>query len=425
MDGKYRIYLLLGAVGIVLLGFFTWNQSGTDNTASLAPTSSIALPVEPEQEFDFGIRVDTLESHKAEFKPNQFLADVLLPHHVSYPEIDRLVKKAKDTFDVRRLAAGKRYTILTSKDSAQKAHYFIYEPSPTNYVVFDLRDTMRIFRGEREVEVRQATAAGVIESSLYESLVAGNTSPALAMELANMYAWSVDFYRIQKGDRFKVIYEQRFVEDEFVGVGSIQAAVFQHSGEDFYGFYYEQDSIGDYFDDKGNSLRKAFLQAPLKYSRISSGYTKRRFHPVQKRYKSHLGTDYAAPKGTPIMAVGDGKVIQSGYGKYNGNYVKIRHNSTYTTQYLHMSKIASGMKSGKMVRQGDVIGYVGSTGLATGPHVCFRFWKNGKQVNHRAEKLPASKPIKAEHKDAYLKWLEGWKPKLDAVEFPTPAQVPA
>ncbi|MGD1846423.1 MAG: peptidoglycan DD-metalloendopeptidase family protein [Salibacteraceae bacterium] len=426
MEKKHKLYLLLGAGALALFSFFTLQQHSDQPVASMAPLGNAEIVVEPVSEVAFGIRVDTLHLHQAEFKPNQFLADVLLPHHISYPEIDRLVKKAKPVFDVRKLAAGKKFSILTAQDSTAKAHYFIYESSATQYVVFDLRDTMRIYKGEREVEVREATSAGVIQSSLYESLLAAETSPALAMELANMYAWSVDFYRIQKGDRFKVIYEQRFVEGEFIGVGAIKAAVFQHKSEDFYGFYYQQDSLrGDYYDEKGNSLRKAFLQAPLKYSRISSGFSRRRFHPVQKRYKSHLGTDYAAPKGTPIMSVGDGTVVKAGFGRFNGNYVKIRHNGTYSTQYLHMSKIASGMKPGRVVRQGEVIGYVGSTGLATGPHVCFRFWKNGKQVNHRAEKLPASKPIQEEYKADYLEWLEVWKPKLDQVTFPEEEQLPA
>ena len=200
-----------------------------------------------------------------------------------------------------------------------------------------------------------------------------------------------------------------------MGIDEVQSALFNHEGEPYYAFKFSQNDKEDYFDESGNSLRKAFLQAPLKFSRLSSGYTQRRFHPVQKRWKAHLGTDYAAPTGTPIMAVGDGVVTEARYSKFNGNYVKVRHNSTYTTQYLHMSKIASGMKPGTRVKQGQTIGYIGSTGLATGPHVCFRFWKNGKQVDHRREKIPPSEPIKAEYREEFNEHLKQWKARLDNI----------
>ncbi|MEM9024821.1 MAG: peptidoglycan DD-metalloendopeptidase family protein, partial [Bacteroidota bacterium] len=374
----------------------------------------VDLPVE---EYEYGIRTDTFQVVKGEIRPNQFLSDILLSHHIPYPEIDYMVRQAKPVFDVRRMASGKRYTILCSDDSLNKAQAFIYELSSTDFVVFDWRDSLNIYRGEKEVEVREGMASGVIRSSLYETLIEAHASPALAMEMANIYAWSIDFYRIQKGDRFKVVYEMKYVDDEFVGVGAIKAAVFQHWDTEFYAFQFEQDSVPDYFDEKANSLRKAFLKAPLKYGRLTSGYTMRRFHPVQKRWKAHLGTDYSAPHGTPIMAVGDGKVTEARFGKYNGNYVKIRHNSTYTTQYLHMSRFAKGIRPGKMVRQGDIIGYVGSTGLSTGPHVCFRFWKNGKQVDHRREKLPPSLPVKAEHKERYEQHMQQLKQQLESIPY--------
>jgi murein DD-endopeptidase MepM/ murein hydrolase activator NlpD len=221
------------------------------------------------------------------------------------------------------------------------------------------------------------------------------------LKLSEIYAWAVDFYRIQKGDMFKVIYEEKLVEDEVIGMGRVIAAYFQHYGDDYYAVYFEQGNAADYFDENAKSLRRAFLKAPLKYSRISSRFSMKRFHPVQKRYKPHLGTDYAAPRGTPIMATGDGKVVKSGYTKGNGNYVKIRHNSVYSTQYLHMQKIKSGIKRGVRVRQGEVIGYVGSTGLATGPHVCYRFWKNGSQVDALKIKVPPSLPVDKKYIEAY------------------------
>lgn len=372
-----------------------------------------------ECEEEFGIDLTGLHVTKGKIQPNQFLADILLNYEISYPEIDKMVRKAKPLFDVRRIAAGKDYTILYRNDSTERAEYFIYEESPVDYVLFHLRDTFDIYRGSKPVELVEREVTGVVESSLYEAMMRQGASPSLAMELSEIYAWSVDFYRIQKGDFFKIVYTEKMVEGQSVGIGEIKASLFNHWGEDNYAFQYEQEKITDYFDETGMSLRKAFLQAPLKFSRISSGYTMRRFHPVQKRYKAHLGTDYAAPTGTPIMSVGDGTVIEARYSKYNGNYVKVKHNGTYTTQYLHMSKIASGMKPGQRVKQGDVIGYVGSTGLATGPHVCFRFWKNGKQVDHRKEKLPASDPIKPEYKEAYEAHMQVWKARLDEMELST------
>ena len=274
--------------------------------------------------------------------------------------------------------------------------------SSIDYVVFDIRDTIDVFLGQKEVEVKTREASGQIESSLWNSLVENKMSPALVMELSSIYAWTIDFFRIQKGDYFKVVYEEKYVEGEFIGIGRVYAALFNHANEDFYAFYFEEEeNYGDYFDDEGAALRKAFLRAPLNYSRISSSFSKRRKHPVTGRIKAHLGTDYAAPTGTPILSTANGTVTEARYKRNNGNYVKVRHNSTYSTQYLHMSKIKSGIRPGVYVKQGEVIGYVGSTGLATGPHVCYRFWKNGRQVDPYKQKLPPSKPVKKENLEAY------------------------
>jgi murein DD-endopeptidase MepM/ murein hydrolase activator NlpD len=240
----------------------------------------------------------------------------------------------------------------------------------------------------------------------------------LANRLADIYAWTIDFYRIQAGDRFRVLYTENMVDGESVGIDSIQAASFRFRGMEFLAFHYDQDSLGSYYDENGNSLQKAFLQAPLNYTRISSRFSRRRFHPVQKRYKAHLGTDYAAPTGTPIRTTGDGVVIAAGYTRGNGNYVKVRHNSIYTTQYLHMSRFASGIRSGAAVKQGQVIGYVGATGLATGPHLCYRFWKNGEQVDPFQEELPPAFPIQEDHQEAYQQLIEKRKKQLEAIPYP-------
>lgn len=367
-------------------------------------------PTLPEVLGEYGFSLDGFQVRKERIGRNQFLADILLGEGLSYSIIEQLVELAKPVLDVRKLRAGDNYTLVNQHDSTSSLAYFIYEEDPVNFVVFDLRDPISVYPGAKEVATIERQAEGVIETSLYDALKAQDMDALLAMKMANIYAWTVDFYRLQKGDKFNVLYEEKLVNGEKFSTGKILAASFFHGDRDRLAFYFEQDSVGDYFDEEGNSLRKAFLKAPLKFSRISSGFSRRRFHPVQKRYKAHLGTDYAAPTGTPILAVGDGEVIKSSWTSGNGKYVKIKHNSTYTTQYLHMSKRA--VKAGQHVKQGDVIGYVGSTGLATGPHVCFRFWKNGEQVDHRREEFPPSEPIKEEYRQVFMETVKAGQERL-------------
>lgn len=412
--------LFLGVV-ITLISFFN-NYEGSFTSAE-ASDDIVEVEEIKEPVYEYGLPVDSFIVVKDQIKPNQFLADILLKHHISYPIIDQLVRSAKSIFDVRNIKSGKDYAVFCSADSTEKACYFVYQPNATEYIVFDLGDSLTVYKGEKEVQYEEREFSGVITSSLYQTLADANTSPKVAVELSEIFAWTIDFYRIQKDDWFKVIYDVKIVDGEVIGVGKIKSAIFNNYGSDFYAFNYEQDEQEDFFDEKGQSLRKAFLKAPLKFSRISSRYTLNRYHPVQKRNKPHYGTDYAAPQGTPIMAVGDGVVIESTFKQYNGNYVKIKHNGTYTTQYLHMSKRA--VKAGQRVRQGDIIGYVGSTGLATGPHVCFRFWKNGQQVDHLKEKFPASTPVKSENKDDYQRFVNEMKARLDNISLPGQPQAEA
>lgn len=361
----------------------------------------------------YGINVDSLTVSEMVIKKNQTLADLLLPSNVSYDVIHKVAAKSKDVFDIRKFRTGHKYTLLSSKDSLRTAAYLIYKRNPVDYVVYQLTDSIAVWKGQKEVTVQEKSITGVINSSLYQTMVDNGATPLLANTLSDVYAWQIDFFHIQKGDKFKVVFEEKYADGEFVGVGKVKAGYFHHAGEDYYAFLYNSGGVEEYFDEKGNSLRKAFLKAPLKYSRISSRFNRRRFHPVLKRVKAHLGTDYAAPKGTPIYAVGDGVVIAKGYTRGNGNYVKIRHNATYTTQYLHMSKFAKGIKQGMAVKQGEEIGYVGSTGLATGPHLCFRFWKNGKQEDWLREKMPASAPIADSLRNEYQVWMQDIKMNLD------------
>lgn len=401
----------IGILIITALGAISCNESSPLDESLL---DQAALKTEPK--LLYGLPVDSFEIHRGTIQKNQFLSTLLAQYNVPYTQVDQLVRNSKDVFDVKKIRPGKTFTVLSDGDSIPQAEYFIYEKNPADYVVFCLGDSCFAYEGSHPIRTELKSAGGVINSSLYKTMQDLDLSPALAMEMSDLYAWTIDFYRIQKNDKFKVIYEELYVDTTRLGAGDIKAMVFEHNGEPFYAYRFSQDSIPDYFDEQGMSLKKAFLQAPLKFSRISSGFTKKRFHPVLKRMKAHLGTDYAAPTGTPILAVGDGTVSKSSFTNGNGKFVKIRHNSTYETQYLHMSKRA--VKVGDVVRQGDVIGYVGSTGLATGPHVCFRFWKNGVQVDHRKEKFPPSLPIKDELKEDFNTLAQGLNVELETIEWP-------
>ena len=408
-------------MGIVCaIWLITACQSQNEKLADQCPE----LPQEFKDSFSsksllYGISTDSFEVFTSLIKRNQFLADILLKYGVDYFRIDELAKSSKPVFDIRKMRAGNSYTIFYHNDSLLKADYFVYERNDIDYVVFDLRDSIQIYLESKPVSFNTKTVSGTINNSLYLCLTEQDVSPLLALQLGDIYAWSIDFYRINKGDQFKAIYRERVVDGEVVGVEDVLSAWFRHSKSDFYAIPFTQDGQLDFFDENAQSLRKAFLKAPLKFSRISSSFSHRRFHPVQKRYKAHLGVDYAAPSGTPIMATGDGIISEATYKKYNGRYVKIRHNSTYSTQYLHMSKIAAGIKPGVKVRQGQTIGYVGSTGLATGPHVCYRFWKNGSQVNSLKVKVPPSKPIKAEYLEEYNMVKDSIISVLDAIPMRT------
>lgn len=382
-------FSLMAVLIVAVIVLSSLNLSLPGEKAPLAKSDS-TVTVVPRR---FGLALDSFNVSESVIQRNEYLSSILELYNMDSNTVKNLQAKSKYVYDVRKMKAGSQYTVFSTKDTLHKVCYFVYQPNAVDYVLYDLRDSVKVLTGKRQVTARLETASGIINGSLYETFQKSGTDPALAMKLADLYAYTVDFYSIHDGDYFKVLYEQRYIKDEPVETGAIQSAVFSHNGEKFYAFYYKPDSsdAGDYYDEKGNSLRKSFLKAPLKFSHITSGYSLRRFHPVQKRWKTHLGTDYAAPEGTPIIATGDGVVIQSEYNNNNGNFVKIKHDDTYMTQYLHMIKQA--VRAGQSVRQGQVIGYVGSTGLATGPHVCYRFWKEGKQVNPLQQTFPPSAPL--------------------------------
>ncbi|MCF6169472.1 MAG: peptidoglycan DD-metalloendopeptidase family protein [Bacteroidales bacterium] len=342
----------------------------------------------------YGINIDSLKVIKGKVKKNEFLADILLRHGVGYQVIDYIARYTKDTFDVRKIRTGNKYSLICTNDSLEKVLYFAYEISASDFVLYHLSDSLYAMRGAKKIMVKTDTVSGTIESSLWNALVANNADPNLANELSEIYAWTIDFFGLQKGDRYKAVFDEFYVEGEYIGFGRIKAARFYHSNKNQYAFYFEQDSKGDYFDEEGNSLQRTFLKAPLRFSRISSGFSNSRMHPVLKIRRPHHGVDYAAPSGTPVYTVGDGVVVKKGYQKRGGgNYVKVKHNGTYSTTYMHLKGFAKGIKAGKAVKQGDLLGYVGRTGLATGPHLDFRFYRNGKAVNPLKVESPPSKPI--------------------------------
>lgn len=408
-------YSILPVFLLIIFSFLSCNQAKkVEEKIEVAVIDTI--PEIPPPKYLYGIQIDSFDVKNDKVKRNQNLSEILNPHNVDYPTIDKLARKSRSIFDVRKIKTGNPYTLICAKDSNSTAKFMVYEKDKIEFIVFDLQDSINIYTSRKTVDTLRKSLTGVIQNSLYVTLMEKGANAELTNVLADLYAWQIDFFRIQKNDKFKVIYDELFVEGESVGIHKVHAAEFEHFGSPFYAFYFHQNQ-DDYFDEKGESLRKAFLKAPLRYSRISSRYTMRRYHPVQGRNKPHLGTDYAAPHGTPIYAVGDGVISEARYKRYNGNYVKIRHNSVYSTQYLHMQKIKSGIRPGTKVKQGDVIGYVGSTGLATGPHCCFRFWKNGYQVDPFKQKIPPSEPILEENFPEYNKVMKAYKKDLEKLKY--------
>ncbi len=373
---------------------------------------------EPEPRIEYGMVIDSFYVVKDVVKQGENLSTILYRYNVGAQAVEQLVTKAAGVFDVRKIRAGNKYTVLCSNDSLKKAGYFIYEHSPTRYVVFETGDSLHIHTGEKEVEVRIRSASGTISSSLWNAMAEANASPNVTVALSEIYAWSIDFYAVQPGDGFTVVYEELVVDGEQIGLGNILTARFKHGGKDNFAFRYIQDGDADYFDENGQSLRKAFLKAPLKFSRISSRFSNSRLHPVLRIRRPHHGVDYAAPKGTPVHSVGSGTVLEARYAGGAGRMVKIRHNSTYTTAYLHLSGYGPGIKAGARVSQGQIIGYVGSSGLSTGPHLDFRFYKNGTPVDPLKVESPPALPVKTDYLDDYNRQRLMLVRKLDSINMP-------
>lgn len=384
------------------------------------PQASIIVPA-PKIIKEFGFTLNNFKVVNDTVKSGENFSDILLRNNIEYAKILDIANKIRDTFNVRSLKIGIPYTILAKQDSTGKAEVFIYQHSKIRYTVIDLRDSIpRAYNKSKPIRTEVKTASGIITNNLSVTMDEQGLNPYLAYDLSDIYAWTIDFFRLQKNDKFKIIYEQYYINDTVpVGIGKIKAAYFEHVGKPFYAFRYVSDSVKnqvDYYDEKANALRRQFLKAPLEFKRITSKFNlNRRIAIYGYKVRPHKGTDFAGPIGAPIMTTANGVVIESAYKGGNGNYVKVKHNGTYTTQYLHMSKRA--VRVGQHVRQGEVIGYVGMTGNTSGPHVCYRFWKNGVQVDPLREKMPNSEPLKKELIPAYKVQVEPLKQLLDNTKY--------
>jgi len=384
--------------GLALVAFLLAVSCNNKTTQKKEEALSLDTVIEIEPVLKYGLPADSFIVEEGVVRRNQYLSQILNDRGVSMQDIDRIARKSKPVFDVRKIKSGNKYTFFKTRDTLQQARYFIYENSATEYFVYELFDTLKIYRGEKEVKTKQRTAQGVVETSLWNAMQDIDVDPLMAVDLSRIFAWTIDFFGIQKGDRFRVIYDELYVDSISIGIGNIYAVQFNHYGDENYAFRFYQDERFDYFDDEGQSLRKAFLKAPLDYYRISSRFSHSRLHPVLRIRRPHRGVDYAAPKGTPVLSIGDGTVIARAYQRGGGgNYLKIKHNSVYTTTYMHLSGFAEGIHTGARVSQGQVIGYVGATGLATGPHLDFRIAENGSLVDPLKVEAPPVEPVKEEN----------------------------
>ncbi len=409
MNKKYISFFLF----IFSLVFFSCQRENSEKQPGKVPqeVQRRAIP-----KMLYGINVDSLQVIQGKVKRNQFMSDILLKYGVKYATIDYLARQTKKTFDVRKIRRGHKYTVICKKDSLETPVWFAYLISPADYVLYHLTDSVYAMLGTKPIIRRQVATKGAIKNSLWNAMIAQHDDPNLAIKLSEIYAWTIDFFELRKGNQYKAIYQKVYVDGNYVGLGNIEAADFIQKDTHHFAFYFVQNGKGYYFDENGNSLERTFLKAPLKYRRISSRFSNHRWHPILKIYRPHHGVDYVAAEGTPVHALGDGIILKRGYQRNGaGNYLKIRHNSIYTTQYAHLSRFARGMKAGKHVRQGQLIGYVGHTGLATGPHLDFRFYKYGKPVNPLTVKSPSAKPVAPKYRPAFDSIVNHFRPLLDSL----------
>lgn len=393
-----NVFVILIFLGLLL---FSCKKVGETNNTNVKQECAEDI----QHLYQFGICVDSLSVIEHQVKPGDNLSGIYSKLGFSGAEIDRIVSSSSGLLNPKSLRPGMAYYCLQTCDTVSEITHLVFAQSKIDYVVIALEGGNAVASTfTKPVTTKRQYAEGVVESNLWNAIAGSGTDPFLALKLADIYAWQIDFFGIQPGDAFKVVYEEAFVDDTIsLNIQSIEGAIFTHNTKDYIAIPFVQDSIRTFFDENGNSTRKAFLKAPLDFFRITSKFSNSRYHPVLKRYRAHHGVDYAAPVGTPVKSIGDGVVIERGFQKNGaGNYVKVKHNSTYTTSYMHLSKFASGVNKGSHVQQGQVIGYVGSTGLSTGPHLDFRVYKNGSPINPLTMEAPPATPVKPEYEDDFM-----------------------
>lgn len=365
-----------------------------------------------ERKIRYGLDVTDYMVTDSIIPQGSYFGAIMAASGVPHQDVHQMVQIADTTFDLRKLRAGNGCAFIRSAEQGHPLRWFIYQIDLINFVVFDFGTPKGITRGAKNVDTLRHTYSGIINSSLWNAMIDDGKNPGLILDLSDIFAWTIDFYGIQKGDKFKVIYDELIVEEKSIGIGTIHAAWFEHMEKEHYAFRYAQDSMMQYFDHEGVSLRREFLKAPLEFRRISSHFSHSRLHPILRRYRPHHGVDYAAPSGTPVRSIGSGTVLEARRAGGAGLMVKIRHNSVYTTVSMHLKGFAPGIRAGARVQQGQVIGYVGSTGLSTGPHLDFRVFKNGTPINPLKLESPPAKPVHPQGLEQYKKDIQGLQAEL-------------
>ena len=384
---------------ILLAVFFLAAGCGGRQAGMQEETAAAATEEEASAGF-WGFCEDSLSVEENRVRSGDFFSTILMRNGISAQDAYNLSDASDSIFDVASIRIGNTYRVW--KNGAGAAEYLAYDIDRMKSVVFRCREPYSVWFVEKPVLTETKYADVTIRSSLWNDMIAAGAPPLLILSLSDIYAWTVDFFGLQEGDRFRVVYDEKTCEGSVVAVDTVRYAVFTSKGQDYPAVMFDQHDGGNiYWNEKGESMRKAFLKAPLHYSRISSGFSYARRHPVTRRVQPHTGVDYAAPKGTPVVTIGDGVVTSAKYEGAGGNVVRIRHNSVYSTAYLHLSRYGSGIRAGKRVKQGDVIGYVGSTGRSTGPHLDFRVWKNGSPINPLKMQSPPAEPLKQENMEAF------------------------
>lgn len=365
-----------------------------------------------------GFCPDSLEVIEGKVRSGQFFSTLMTGLGMTQQQAYDLTMACDTVFDVKTLRVGQAYRAYY--DDANVLQYLVYDRDRVTSVVFDCTEPYSVTTYSKSTEIQRHYADVTINSSLWNDMLAAGASPLLIVSLSDIYAWTIDFFALQKGDRFRVLYEEKVCDGDVIAVDTVRYAVFTHDGQDFPMVMYNQGDGGNiWWNEKGESMRKAFLKAPLNYTRVSSGFSYARRHPVTRRVQPHTGVDYAAPKGTPVMTIGDGVITSMKYEGAGGNTVRIRHNSVYSTAYLHLSRYAKGLKVGQRVRQGEVIGYVGSTGRSTGPHLDFRVWKNGTPINPLKMDSPPAEPIADANRPAFEAAQKEYKARIDTIQART------